>query len=69
MQMPISMLIPTEVFDENKNFLRIDFYDLDAKFIFTIECNEVYKQSEANHQIFREESYEIAESKGDEVVR
>jgi len=67
--MPISMLIPTDIFDEDKNFLRIDFYDLDAKFVFTIEWNKAYKQSESNNQIFREESYEIAERRGYEIIR
>jgi|688.fasta_scaffold677349_1 hypothetical protein len=64
----MQILIPTDIYDQDNNLLRIEFYDLDALFIFQIDWNEVFQQSPEGQQLFREDSYLIAQRKGYEII-
>ena len=62
-------LIPTEIYDESENLLRIEFYDLEANFIFQMKWDEANQPSPKNQETFRKESYEIAISRGYELIK
>jgi hypothetical protein len=61
-------VIPTDVYDQDGNLIRIDFYNEAGEFEIEAVWNDEDPQDSANRIEFRKWAYKMLEQKGLEVV-
>ena len=65
----MSIIIPTDVYDEDGNMLRIEYYDTAGSHICDIVWDDQDEQTSENRQFLREWGAKMMEQKGYQVAK